>query len=273
MRGIVRQAEQYGWQRFAASPEVADHSIQRLLDSGFSHHVDPSKTADLVDEVWREQKADRIPNEGRAAMMGGLAGSGKSFLRKGPHGKQLGLDNYLAIDPDDFKQKMAERGLTPQIPGLSPMESSTFVHQHSVELAEQLAHRAYSQGKNVLWDTTMTDPDALHGRIKDLRDKGYKEVNGVLADAPPEISRARVDERHQQGEDAYARGQGMGGRWLPTTLTNSTPPPSPGSGRHSQSGEIFDSAENHFDNTASFDTSGETPVRGKTTGPRWGQTL
>ena len=72
--------------------------------------------------------------------------------------QHAGIDwsQYLMINPDDIKEEMARRGMIPEIDGLSPMEASELVHEESSYLASQLAIRAQADGKNLIWDITMS---------------------------------------------------------------------------------------------------------------------
>ena len=63
---------------------------------------------------------------------------------------------YLTINPDNIKEELAKRDLIPKVEGLSPMEASDLVHEESSHIAKQLAMRAQADGKNVIWDITMS---------------------------------------------------------------------------------------------------------------------
>ena len=75
------------------------------------------------------------------------------------------------INPDDFKQEMARRGMLPEIEGLSPMEASILLMRISY-LAKRLARRAEAEGKNLIWDITMATQDSTADRVRNLRESG-----------------------------------------------------------------------------------------------------
>ena len=87
------------------------------LASDHRHTTDPDRqqwTAErdrihgqIVREIYSEASA--VPCEYRAIIAGGLGGAGKSTVLS----EQLGIDRsqYLTINPDDIKEKMARRGL------------------------------------------------------------------------------------------------------------------------------------------------------------------
>ena len=78
-----------------------------------------------------------VPYQGYAVVAGGLGGAGKTTVL----GNHAGIDpaKYLMINPDDIKEELAQRGMVPEIDGLSPMEASDLVHEESSYLARQLA--------------------------------------------------------------------------------------------------------------------------------------
>ncbi len=109
-----------------------------------------------------------------AIIAGGLPGSGKSTVLS----EQAGIDlsKYLTINPDDIKEKMAERDMIPHVEGLSPMEASHLAHEESSLIAKQSSPAGpLSDGKNVIWDITMSSrATAQRRRIARLHDAGYR---------------------------------------------------------------------------------------------------
>ena len=68
---------------------------------------------------------------------------------------------------------MAGRGLIPELDGLSPMEASDLVHAESTYIAKRLARRAMDDGKNIIWDMTMSSTPTTEQRVGDLERAGY----------------------------------------------------------------------------------------------------
>ena len=124
---------------------------------------------DIVDAIY--SRAFDVPCDHSAIMAGGLGGAGKTTTLR----EQAGVDlsQYLTINPDDIKEEMAKRGLVPVLPGLSPMEASDLVHEESSAIAKQLARRAYAEGKNLVWDITMSSHQSTEQRIDEMRESGY----------------------------------------------------------------------------------------------------
>lgn len=167
----------------------------------------------IVDDVYSRSKA---PRDGRAVIMGGPTGAGKTTVLKNQAG--VDLDDYLVINPDDFKEELTRRGLAPTVPGaedLSPLELAGMIHAESMHLANMLARRAYLDRRNVAWDISMGSHNATAGHLRDLRANGYDHVTGVLVDVSPETSRRRAYARYREGLNDWLAGTGQGGRFIP----------------------------------------------------------
>lgn len=172
---------------------------------------------EIVDDVYR--RAASVPNNGRAIIAGGPSGAGKSTTLSGE--AHVNASKYLRIDPDDMKVELAKRGLIPEVPGeddLSPMERSTLVHAESMRMARMLAQRAYADKKNVIWDITMTAFGATKSHMDALRRNGYTQVAAVYVSVPREVSKRRVHKRYADDARAHARGDGLGGRFIPDAV-------------------------------------------------------
>lgn len=168
----------------------------------------------IVDDVY--QRAAGVPNEGKAIIMGGPMGAGKTTTVRDHAG--VNLDDYLVISPDDMKDELAKRGLVPEIPGhpdVSPLERSTLVHAETMRLAHLLASRAYVDGKNVVWDISMGTPRAVRGHLGEMRRAGYGDVEAIVVDVSPETSRRRAYDRYRAGINDWLSGKGNGGRFIP----------------------------------------------------------
>jgi predicted ABC-type ATPase len=189
------------------------------------HTIDPNGQAwtkdrrqaqdQIINDLYA--KAKDVPNQYRAIIAGGIAGSGKTTVLADHAG--IDRSEFMTINPDDIKAEMARRGLVPEVEGLSPLEASDLVHEESSYVARQLALRAQADGKNVIWDITMSDPVKTQKRIDSLRAAGYGQVDGIFVDVSIDVSLRRADARHREGEDDYRSGKGHGGRYVPPELT------------------------------------------------------
>jgi predicted kinase len=157
-----------------------------------------------------------VPCERRAILAGGLPGAGKTTVLE----QYAGIDRsqHLTINPDEIKSEMAKRGMVPEVAGLTPMEASDLVHEESSHIAKQLALRAMPEGKNIIWDITMSSRESTERRIGDLRAAGYSRVEGIFVDIPADVGIHRSDARHREGHDSYRAGHGQGGRFVPAEV-------------------------------------------------------
>lgn len=209
----------------------------------------------IINDIYDD--ARDVPNQYKAVVAGGLAGSGKTTtLDRHP---DIDRSQYLTINPDDIKVEMAKRGMVPEVEGLSPMEASDLVHEESSYVARQLALRACADGKNVIWDITMSDTAKTKNRIDELRDSGYQKVDGIFVDIPAEVSATRANSRHREGEELYRQGQGLGGRYVPSEIITAQVDEQWGS----KNRRTFEELKPHFDQWTRFDNGvdGRDPVR------------
>jgi predicted ABC-type ATPase len=252
--------------------EHAEHvnEVRTLLDKARADGLatDRQHTIDPAREVWSAQrdalhdliiddlyaKATDVPCERRAIIAGGLPGAGKSTVLE----RHAGIDRsqYLTINPDAIKEEMARRDMIPPVSGLSPMEASDLVHEESSYVARQLALRAQADGKNVIWDITMSSRASTERRIDELRSSGYMRIEGIFIDIPMEISVSRADGRHRAGQDDYRAGGGLGGRFIPAEIIRAHAD----SECCSRNRKTFEEVKEHFDRWYLFDNSGPDPV-------------
>jgi hypothetical protein len=153
---------------------------------------------------------------------------------------------------------MAKHGMIPEVAGLTPMEASDLVHEESSHVAKQLALRATADGKNVIWDITMSSRASTENRIGDLRAAGYSRVEGVFVDIPIEVAIHRSDARHREGHDDYSVGRGLGGRFVPAEVIAAQADPDWGS----RNRKTFEQVKPHLDAWLQCDNSvdGRSPA-------------
>jgi predicted kinase len=207
-------------------------------------------------------RADGVPCERESIVAGGLGGAGKSTVLSSHAG--IDRSRYMTINPDDVKEEMGRRGLIPDVDGLSPMEASDLVHEESSYIAKRVARRALAEGKNVIWDITMSKQDTTEERIDDLHAAGYS-VTGVFVDIPVETSVSRAEARHRAGHEEYRAGIGLGGRYVPSDIILAQADDDWGS----QNRKTFEVVRHRFDQWSCYDNSvdGRPPVLAKTSQP------
>jgi hypothetical protein len=138
------------------------------------------------------------------------------------------------------------------------MEASDLVHEESSYVARRLALRAQEDGKNIIWDITMSSRASTERRIDDLRGSDYTTISGIFVDIPIEVSATRADARHRKDQDAYEAGDGLGGRYIPPEVTAAQADTQWGS----QNRKTFEELKTRFDQWARFDNGvdGHDPV-------------
>jgi len=211
-----------------------------------------SEERDLLHESILEdfyKEATDVPCDSKAIMAGGLGGAGKTTVLTGQAG--IDLTQYLTINPDSFKEEMARRGMLPEIEGLSPMEASDLAHEESSYLALQLALRAQAEGKNIIWDITMSTEKSTEKRINDLRAAGYTHIEGLFVDIPIDTSLLRTESRHRQDHEKYRTGEGAGGRYVPPEVIKSQEDPEWGS----RNKRTFETLKEKFNEWSIYDNS------------------
>jgi predicted kinase len=213
--------------------EHAEHvaQVRDLLtearDNGLA--TDNEHLIDAKRQVWSPERAKihkevvnslyqiaaDAPCEHKAIMAGGLAGAGKTTALD--EHQRNDRSQYLTINPDDVKEELAERGLIPEVEGLSPMEASDLVHEESSHVAKLLAERALRDGKNIIWDITMASKSSTARRLDDLDQAGYI-TSGIFVNISVEVSTRRAEERYRHGHENYRNGRGLGGRFVPSEV-------------------------------------------------------
>ena len=254
--------------------EHAEHVAEvreRLAEAhaaGLETHV--QFTLDGGQEVWSDERdalqgaivedlyarCSEVPCDGEAILAGGLPGAGKTTVLR--EFADLDLSQYVMINPDVIKAEMAKRGLIPDVVGLSPMEASDLVHEEASQVAKRLASRAESDGRNVIWDFTMSETSTIADRIDSLRSAGYVRVDGVFVDIPVEVSVQRAADRHRNGHDEYRAGIGLGDRYIAEATIMKHADSSWGSGNRKN----FEELKPKLDGWSRYDNSadGRAPV-------------
>jgi predicted ABC-type ATPase len=246
-------------------------NVRARLDKAIADGLatDRTHTADGDGQTWTPERAAQhkkivdsfaakyadVPTDGEAILSGGLGGSGKTTVLT----KHAGVDTrkYATINPDDIKEVMAERGMIPDVEGLSPMEASALIHEESSHIANLLAARLYADRKNVIWDITMSRRGSVERRVDELHANGYTRIRGVFVDIPVEKSVERATARHRRGMEKRRRGEGPGGRFVPPEIIRAN-----ASGRSSSANlDVFEALRPQWDTWEIWDNSidGQAP--------------
>jgi predicted ABC-type ATPase len=232
----------------ARAQGLATHELHTIEPDGDVWSKDRrAEQHSIVDALYA--RASNVPNDRQAIIAGGLPGAGKSTILE----SHAGIENsqFLTIDPDQVKEELARRNLIPRVEGLSPMEGSDLVHRESSYIAMRLAERARRDGKNLIWDISMSSEASTGQRIDSLREAGYSNVEGVFVHIPVETSIQRADTRHRAGHEEYREGRGYGGRYMPSELISAQADSDWGSTNRRN----FEALKSRFDRWSLYDNS------------------
>lgn len=189
------------------------------------------KHQEIVDEIM--EGAKNVPREGDAVLMGGLGGAGKTTLltTNAEFAKNMGITfgedgditSHLVLNADDIKAIMHEKGLIPDVEGLSPGEESVFVHEEASHISKMLSARAYDERINVIWDYTMSSEGSVISRARDLAEHGYDNLRVGFVDVSADHSIKSALQRWKSGAQRFEAGEDdFGGRLVPSAIIRSS---------------------------------------------------
>jgi predicted ABC-type ATPase len=177
-----------------------------------------------------EASVPELGADRRAVVLAGPPGAGKTSTRERALGDAA--TGFLVIDADEFKKRLlkeaiadksyeswikpaAVRELEAAGERFHPMELSSLVHTESSILADKQRARALRGGQNVVIDTVLSSDTKARQIMGELERAGY-DVQVVDVEVPREVSEERIQERWRKGNERAERGEGLGGRWVPS---------------------------------------------------------
>lgn len=198
-------------------------------------------------EIVERFKADNAhkPQGGRAVLMtAGAPGAGKGFTQGQLVGWQredsdlgrrlaavhgLDLDDYVVLNPDDFKERLFEVGGAPRLAPeamalshgreLTPAELSGLLHREALDLRTQCEEWARERGYNLLYDATLANHKEAAGLLHGLSEQKYGQRIILSVEVTREQSLAQNADRWLKGRLAYERGEDpYGGRMSPDQM-------------------------------------------------------
>lgn len=213
---------------------ISIHDSLYDASTGKSNRYTPER-ARLHQQIMKDL-ADRYkdyPREGKAKVMAGPPGAGKStFLRN--YGSEFGIEvndtkanpdanpsaNYVTINPDDFKEFLPVD--MERYPGLEPNEVAMINHEESSFLAKQVSDWFMERGYNVIIDITLGKAASAQTKYYDrFADKYDYEV--MLVDGDMANSRTNAGIRYKQPHKETGV-RSYGGRFLPMDLVEYNAP-------------------------------------------------
>jgi|GEM_PF-5509032 predicted ABC-type ATPase len=132
-----------------------------------------------------EKSGDSIPAEGEkkvAVFLGGGSGAGKTTgFKSGIESGAIPDRQYVNINPDDIKEQLSDYKT---IKREGDYRAAMQTHEESSDVGDLLLERAVNDGRNVLIDKTMANPEKNLALMELLRSKGYEiQFMGVSVDA------------------------------------------------------------------------------------------
>jgi dephospho-CoA kinase len=167
---------------------------------------------EIVDTLYSRIQASEVPREGKVLMTGGMPGSGKSSLLN-----RLGVDDCAVLNPDDIKVLMAENEMTPNIKGLTPLETDELIKYEAQLIYAKLYQKVTDDRTNIIVDKTMVRKEPVVKEVSALKEKGYKDFQVVFAHITPDQAYDRIVARHRSGIDDHIakKGNTLGERIVP----------------------------------------------------------
>jgi predicted ABC-type ATPase len=193
----------------------------------------PTRTRQMLHERLIDESIAAVPELGsdrRAILLAGPPGAGKTAIREDALGSAS--KSFLVIDADDFKARLLDEAVADgsydswikpaevrerEAAGerFHPMELSSLVHSESADLAETLRAKAIRERKNVVIDTVLSSDTKARQIMGELERAGY-DVQVMDVEVPREVSEERIRKRWREGNELAEKGEGLGGRWVPS---------------------------------------------------------
>ena len=198
---------------------------------------------EIVDELMA--KNAHVPNEGKAVVIAGPPGAGKTSILKAKENGSAeavgvefdakgSLKSHAGENADDIKIMMTEKGMTPKIAGAVDGEMVSLVHEESSHISKMYNKRLVAEKKNIVIDGTMGGDDAQKqvDKIHAVQGRGY-DVKGIMVDTDPEMAIASATGRWVGGEKSRLAKPGEkphestspGGRYVPASVTRASSMP------------------------------------------------
>lgn len=189
------------------------------------------------------------PREGKAIVMAGPPGAGKSTFLENYGMDEFGIEvkgkdepkedppakNFVTLNPDDFKELLPIDAS--RYPGLEPNELAAMLHEESSHLSKFAVKHFMSQGYNVIIDVTLGNAaKAIRNYVEPYAEQGY-DYQVALVDGTMNNSLNNAGLRWKK-PDKETGVRTYSGRFLPMHLIESNAP-TEGSGYRSKNAEQF----------------------------------
>ncbi|MFD3936672.1 zeta toxin family protein [Streptomyces sp. NPDC058611] len=141
----------------------------------------------------------------------------------------VNLDDYVVLDPDEFKRALFEAGGLPRLDPqsmalphgreLAPAEMSGLLHREASNLRNEFEEWAREGRYNLVYDATLANERSAAELLDGLGRGGYDKRVILSVEVPLEQSIAQNTNRWYQGRLEYERGEdAYGGRMSPEQM-------------------------------------------------------
>jgi predicted ABC-type ATPase len=168
----------------------------------FNHHRNYKAERQLLQDsiVHKYLKFGKSVNSPKIIFMAGVMGAGKGYvLNQMDRAKEINLNDYLLIDPDQLKDELPEMA---KYVALDPQTAGTKVHKESGFIQEIILSEGLKLNKNIIVDGSLTHL-LRHKMLFELIHREYPqyeiEIIHVIADLET------VQKRIQSRGDATGR--------------------------------------------------------------------
>ncbi|MFD4047388.1 zeta toxin family protein [Streptomyces sp. NPDC058611] len=195
-------------------------------------------------DQFKERYGDR-PRDGHAVLLtAGAPGAGKGGAqanltalqgRDTEIGRELArahgvnLDDYVVLDPDQFKVAIFRHGGLPQLDAQSrelpfgrevtPSEMASLIHRESAFVQDEFERWARGEGYNLLYDATLKNEAKNTRLLTDLADQGYDKRVILSVEVPLEQCLQQNHTRWESGRKEFEQGRDdYGGRMAPEAM-------------------------------------------------------
>ncbi|MFD4047390.1 zeta toxin family protein [Streptomyces sp. NPDC058611] len=166
---------------------------------------------------------------GAQANLSALQGQDTEIGRELARAHGVNLDDYVVLDPDQFKVAIFRHGGLPQLDApsrelpfgreLTPSEMASLIHRESADLQDQFERWARGEGYNLLYDATLKNEAKNTRLLTDLAGQGYDKRVILSVEVPLEQCLQQNHTRWESGRKEYEQGRDdYGGRMAPEAM-------------------------------------------------------
>lgn len=209
----------------------------------------------IIDEVVNNCPKPAPGEKPKAILLLGGAASGKSTVVDKYVKPKMG-NQFGTVNVDDVKDEIPEYK---QFIQEDIGTAASRVHEESSEIGKAITSKVVNEGRNLIYDAVLGNPEKAKKLIKSLKDKGYEvSLVGVNVDAEEALGRAAS---RAYGDVEQGGSKGGSGRMVPPGILLDG---------HRGSSETFEAIKGLVDNVSLYDNNverGKDPIEVLTSPP------